>query len=498
MPVVLDSACWARDPRQLRKQPQMIVDGHKDTPPEGSIAWAYYERFGAGLEKSVKDRLSSVGLVQDRLEVRGDGFPRLLISSQCRNLIRTLPALPRDDRNPEQVDTHAEDHCLTGDTLVHTAHGPRRIADLVGTQGWCAGSEGWVRYFDVRKTASMTDIVRVTFSDGTHLDCTPDHRLLTTNGWVEAGALSIGTTMHSATLWGWSPSSSQTPSSSTTASATTSAVATSNAKVCACTASSGKTTTRTRQSPSATDGTSTTSTMTEPTTNPPTCDSCLGTTTSATTAACPSVTSSWPLCERTCQCSKPAMPASPLSSAQKQPSVAGKNLLSGWIALARSAARSLRLRRGAVERGSVAAPAARPTDAAALESPNWVTSSTRSASSAKGTSLQKRGWPRVNASVDAFVRVLPHVVSVESRPAQDVYDLAVDDVSHAFAVNGGVVVHNCYDALSYLLQHFSRRYAEAVTTQERIRRGRGLREAAYGTVQSQTGDIAGGSSSLEW
>lgn len=133
VPVVLDSACWARDPRQLRKQPQMIVDGHKDTPPEGSIAWAYYERFGAGLEKSVKDRLSSVGLVQDRLEVRGDGFPRLLISSQCRNLIRTLPALPRDDRNPEQVDTASEDHAF--DSLSYLLqHFARRTGEAITTQ----------------------------------------------------------------------------------------------------------------------------------------------------------------------------------------------------------------------------------------------------------------------------------------------------------------------------------------------------------------------------
>lgn len=30
------------------------------------------------------------------------------------------------------------------------------------------------------------DIVRVTLSDGTHFDCTPDHRILTNTGWVEA------------------------------------------------------------------------------------------------------------------------------------------------------------------------------------------------------------------------------------------------------------------------------------------------------------------------
>jgi hypothetical protein len=36
--------------------------------------------------------------------------PRLKIFSNCVNLIRTLPMLPIDRNNPEDVDTDAEDH----------------------------------------------------------------------------------------------------------------------------------------------------------------------------------------------------------------------------------------------------------------------------------------------------------------------------------------------------------------------------------------------------
>ena len=36
--------------------------------------------------------------------------PGLRIFSNCRNLIRTLPLLPLDDNNPEDINTHAEDH----------------------------------------------------------------------------------------------------------------------------------------------------------------------------------------------------------------------------------------------------------------------------------------------------------------------------------------------------------------------------------------------------
>jgi hypothetical protein len=36
--------------------------------------------------------------------------PRLKVFSTCRNLIRTLPMLPIDSNDPEDVDTDAEDH----------------------------------------------------------------------------------------------------------------------------------------------------------------------------------------------------------------------------------------------------------------------------------------------------------------------------------------------------------------------------------------------------
>jgi hypothetical protein len=46
------------------------------------------------------------------MRVRADGLPRLLIHSTCVNLIRTLPAAPRDVRNPDDIDTHSDDHWL--------------------------------------------------------------------------------------------------------------------------------------------------------------------------------------------------------------------------------------------------------------------------------------------------------------------------------------------------------------------------------------------------
>jgi hypothetical protein len=95
---------WARpvnDPTAVAKN---------DAPPPGSIADAYYQVFGKSIGKARNERVGGWALVDEQLRVREDGLPRLLIHSSCVNLIRTLPAMPRDIRNPDDVDTKSEDH----------------------------------------------------------------------------------------------------------------------------------------------------------------------------------------------------------------------------------------------------------------------------------------------------------------------------------------------------------------------------------------------------
>lgn len=75
--------------------------------------------------------------------------------------------------------------CLSGDTPVNTVEGMIPIRDLVGRE-----SIGVFTYdtkekrakiatvSDIRKTGENQKLVRVRFDDGSHLDCTPDHRLM--------------------------------------------------------------------------------------------------------------------------------------------------------------------------------------------------------------------------------------------------------------------------------------------------------------------------------
>jgi hypothetical protein len=60
-------------------------------------------------DRSPKSRINGKLEVHKRFKVI-DNEPGIRIFANCKNLIRTLSTLPTDDKNPEDVDTNAEDH----------------------------------------------------------------------------------------------------------------------------------------------------------------------------------------------------------------------------------------------------------------------------------------------------------------------------------------------------------------------------------------------------
>ena len=80
-------------------------------------------RAGRNHRKHRKD------LMHRFLSLAPDGKPWLQVFDTCRNLIRTIPALPIDDNRPDDVDTRAEDHAYDGLThALDVSHGIRRTA----------------------------------------------------------------------------------------------------------------------------------------------------------------------------------------------------------------------------------------------------------------------------------------------------------------------------------------------------------------------------------
>ncbi len=81
--------------------------------------------------------------------------------------------------------------CLTGDTLIQTVEGKKKIKDLVGTEPfvYAVNTKGeliLVKASKVWLTRKNADLVEVKY-DGNTLICTPDHKIFTDNrGWVDA------------------------------------------------------------------------------------------------------------------------------------------------------------------------------------------------------------------------------------------------------------------------------------------------------------------------
>lgn len=128
-------------------------------------------------------RIAGWDMVRARL--KGDeGVPMLFFFSTCVDSVRTIPGLQHDTNKPEDLDTDGEDHCFAAGTLVSLPDGDVPIEQLPA-QGVVATRFGVERYRSARQTG-VRETVLLSFSDGSTVRCTPDHRFLTEGGWTEA------------------------------------------------------------------------------------------------------------------------------------------------------------------------------------------------------------------------------------------------------------------------------------------------------------------------
>lgn len=71
-----------------------------------------FRRCGVPLIKADNDRTAGWLRVRQNLRLRADGRPTLLIHPECRYLIRTLASAISSKTDPEDVDTHIDDHAI--------------------------------------------------------------------------------------------------------------------------------------------------------------------------------------------------------------------------------------------------------------------------------------------------------------------------------------------------------------------------------------------------
>ncbi len=146
------------------------------------------------LRKADKQRLP--GWNQVRARLRGDlpeekAPPMIFFTANCPDAIRTLAAIQHDDVESkfEDAETEGEDHpCFAAGTMVRTPDGDIEIEKLPPAGTVCT-RRGVQRYRDAGMTRASAPRVRLFFSDGSVVVCTPDHRFITENGWTPAKEL---------------------------------------------------------------------------------------------------------------------------------------------------------------------------------------------------------------------------------------------------------------------------------------------------------------------
>jgi ribonucleotide reductase alpha subunit len=103
---------------------------------------------------------------------------------QFDDTIQEWHTCPNDDR------INATNPCVTGDTLVATADGPRRIADLVGKAAFVIGGDGKPHFVNKIFPTGTKPVYAIELTNGYRVEITADHRILTANrGDVPASEL---------------------------------------------------------------------------------------------------------------------------------------------------------------------------------------------------------------------------------------------------------------------------------------------------------------------
>lgn len=131
-------------------------------------------------------RVTSTMIKARRIKVKKDATP---------NLIREMGLYIWDDKatqRGEEKPLKTNDHCLTGDTIVHTTQGNIPIEDLVGHSGELYSYDGQntvIKPFaDVRQTG-IEDIYEIELEDRRVVRCSGEHLILTKRGWIKAEQL---------------------------------------------------------------------------------------------------------------------------------------------------------------------------------------------------------------------------------------------------------------------------------------------------------------------
>lgn len=123
-----------------------------------------FKREGLYIKKGTNNALNKITNIHNWLSIAPDGEPYMVITENCRNLIRTIPEAMYDDLNPEDKDRNwSEDHWY--DSISYMLSGP--------AVKWIDASSGSI----VRPSMRLSDIpkIQIQDKDGNFIGLDPDN-----------------------------------------------------------------------------------------------------------------------------------------------------------------------------------------------------------------------------------------------------------------------------------------------------------------------------------
>ncbi len=144
-----------------------------------------FSQNGVNYQKADRRRQPGHMQFRERLVGKNDR-PMIYWFEDFEVEVETIMNLQHDLHDPNDC-TPFDDHCLDGDTLIETDTGIKAIKTMVGTSGFVRNHLGQLVPFERCKSYGIDEMIKLTFSDGATITCTPDHKLMNSNGtWEKA------------------------------------------------------------------------------------------------------------------------------------------------------------------------------------------------------------------------------------------------------------------------------------------------------------------------
>ena len=195
----------------LRDHQEKVIDDLREGFRQGHRTQLLYAPTGFGktevaiaLMRATAEKYKKAAMVLDRIVLVNQTSDRLLkygidhgvfqsghhkFDAGARLQICSAQTLERRDQFPK-VDLVIVDECFTGDTLISTPMGYKKIS-MVRCGDTVYNSLGVGTVLGIK--ASPTDeLYKLEFEDGSIIECTGNHPFFTDKGWVKASEMEIG------------------------------------------------------------------------------------------------------------------------------------------------------------------------------------------------------------------------------------------------------------------------------------------------------------------